>query len=374
MKQKRWLWILLSLAMLVTVMLFLTWTEDSIDVKATESSPPLQPVSIETRTVMAETGVVSGFAEVRPRWSVALQAAVSGRGLRVLDNAMVGERVAAGTTLVAIENSPYVADLAAAKMALQEAELALWKAKNATAVARKQYQRTGKKPPNDLALHLPELEIANSAVVSSQTRVAAAQQRLDDTQVTAPFSGFVTERYISLGQTAAAGERLLKLVDDQVFELTVELGQRDWQLLQRPFAGLNAQVLNQNGDIIAQASIRQGGGFLDETTRQYKVFLAIKQPGPAVLSGDFVRVQLPGVTVPAALNVPESALTQEGYLWYLDADSRLQRLTPTTLFRRNGRLIIEAPVGASVWRIATTPLASFLPGQQVLGQEIAKGE
>ncbi|MEX3008522.1 efflux RND transporter periplasmic adaptor subunit [Hoeflea sp. TYP-13] len=321
-------------------------------------------MTVETISVGPETVEVASFSEVRPRWSAELRAAVSGRINKVFDTALAGERVEAGATLITIENSRYVAELAAAELALKEAKLALWKAKNATTLARKEFERNNTTPPNDLALRLPELEIAQSRVTSVKSRVEAARRQLDDSTVTAPFSSFVAERFVSPGQSVNAGETLVKLVDDTTFELTVELGRRDWVLLQQPLPGQTAHVVSQDGETIAQATIRQAGGFLDEKTRQYKVFLEIDDPGPVpVLSGDFVRVILPGVTVPKALNIPASALTQEGYVWYLDENDRLQRVTPQVLYRRQDRIVIEAPEGADTWRIAVTPLVSFLPGQ-----------
>lgn len=369
--RKRWVWIVLALFVLGGVALFLATAEDTVDVEQAKAPPPAQLVSIETVPVGPATVEVSSFAEIRPRWSAELRAAVSGRVTDVLESALAGERVRAGTTLITIENSRYVAELAAAELALKEARLALWQAKNATYVARKEYESSGTTPPNDLALRLPQLDIAKSSVASAEARVSAAKRQLDDAVVTAPFSSFVTERFVSPGQTVNTGERLVKLVDNATFELTVELGRNDWALLKRPLAGLTAQVLNQGGEVIAQADIRRGGGFLDETTRQYKVFLELSGPGSKrVLSGDFVRVMLPGITVPAALSIPASAFTQEGYVWHLDAEDRLQRVTPRVLFRRRGRIVIEAPEGAGTWRIATTPLASFLPGQKVRAKQV----
>ena len=65
------------------------------------------------------------------------------------------------------------------------------------------------------------------------------------------------------------------------------------------------------------------------------------------------------------MNIPASALTQEGYVWHVDGKERLQRVSPRVLFRRGDRIVIDAPEGADTWRIAVTPLASFLPGQKV---------
>lgn len=362
----RWPWIVLSLAALGLVLYLLSITEDTVDVSETSVPQPLQLVTIENIAVGAQTIEVRTFGEVRPRWSAELTSAVSGRVTKVLANALAGEPVEAGSPLIEIENSRFIAELAAAELALKEAELTLWQAENAALLARREFERNRQKPPNELALKLPQLEIAKSSVASAEARISAARRQLEDTTIVAPFSAFVTERFVSPGQSVSIGDRLLKLVDKSKFELVAELSRNNWKLASKPLAGKSAAVLDQDGRKIAQARIRRGGGFLDETTRQHKVFLEIESPvSDQVLSGDFVTILLPGITVPAALDLPESALTQEGYVWCLDTEDRLQRLEPTVLFRRQDRVIVEAPNDKQHWRIAVTPLVSFLPGQQV---------
>jgi len=364
--RSRRFWIWLSLGVLVLVLLVLSFSEDTIDVTETNAPPVLPLVSVEPVAAGPQSIQVRAFAEVRPRWSADLSAGVMGRIDKVLDNALAGEPVDAGTPLIEIESSRYVAELAAAELELKQAELALWQAKNATQVAQAEFKRTQTVPPNDLAIKLPQLGIAESAVVSAKARVAAAKRQLDDATIVAPFSAFVTERFVSPGQFVNVGDRLLKLADNTGFELVAELGQRDWVLLDRPLAGQTAEVLNQDGDPIATAIVRRGGGFLDETTRQYRLFLEIENPDTnAILAGDFVTIVLPGATVPSALDIPASALTKEGYVWHLDDDNRLQRTTPDVLFRRQDRVIVKSPIGAQGLRIARTPLVSFLPGQKV---------
>ncbi len=365
-RRARWFWIALAVVIFVTVVGVLSSAEDTVDVSKSKT-PPLPPlVSTETVSVGSETIEVSAFAEVRPRWSAELRAAISGRVTSVRNSALAGELVAAGDTLLTIEDSRYMAQKAEAELALKQADLALWQAKNANLVARKDYQRSGRRAPNDLALKLPQLDIAQSAVASARARLITSKRQLNDATVVAPFAGFVTKRFVSPGQSVSVGDRLVKLVDSTTYELDLELSRANWDLLQKPISGRSAKVTDHNGKIIARARIRQGGGFLDETTRQYKVFLHIQgEEARNVLSGDFVRVLLPGTTVAAALNVPASALTQEGHVWYVDDRDRLQRMTPKVFFRRQDRAVIAAPAGHDIWRIAVTPLASFLPGKRV---------
>lgn len=365
----RWFWIVLSLLVLAGVVYFLSALEDTIDVAETASALPPRLVSVETVVTAPQTVELSAFAEVRPRWSAELRSAVSGRVTKVESSALAGEPVEAGTTLIEIENSRFIAELASAELALKQAKLGLWRAENATLIARNEFKRTGREPPNDLALKLPQLDIAESTVKSAGARILAVRKQLDDTRIDAPFSGFVTQRFVSPGQIINVGDQLIKLVDNTALELEVELGRKAWTLLQKPLAGMKAQVLDQGGGLLAEARIRRGGGFLDETTRQYKVFLAINDSSAKnVLSGDFVKVLLPGVTVPKALDIPASALTQEGYVWHVDAQDRLQRIEPDVLFRRQDRVIVGVAEGKEKWRVAVTPLASFLPGQKVQTQ------
>jgi RND family efflux transporter MFP subunit len=363
---RKWLCFFTAVAILAGVVAYLLAAENSIDISRVKEAPPLQVVSVETAIVGAKTVEVSTYTEIKPRWSAELKAAVSGEVIDVMVGAMIGERVAKGTALICIEDSRYVANLFAAELFLEEAKLALRKAMVKTAVARKEYEYTGAKPLNDLALHLPELQIAQNQVQSAEARVVVAKKDLNDTIVSAPFSGFVTDRFVSPRQSVSVGDSLITLADDRVFELIVELGNQDWSLVEQPVVGLKARVLNQKGGLIGLATVRQGGGFLDQKTRQYKIFLEIKATASQpVLAGEFVQVVLPGMTVANALDIPSSAITQNGYFWYVDDDSRLQRQSPQVLFRQQLRTVIEAPDGFSHWRVAVTPLASFLPGQKV---------
>lgn len=371
--KKKWV-MLAAVTTFLLVVLFILGAEDTVDVTERKDVEAVQLVSVEIVSVAPAKAVVTAFAEVRPRWSAEIRAAVSGRVLAVTQNGLSGERVATGAELIQIENSQYVADLAAANHDLAQARLALRRAQNNTAIKRREFERAGSTPPSDLALHLPELRIAETALTSAETRAAAAERRLADATIVAPFSGYITARLVSPGQAVNVGDPLVKIVDDSTYELTVELGRRDWDLLDQPLAGKGADVLDARGEVIAQARIRRGGGFLDETTRQFKVFLEITEASTgAVLSGDFVRVALPGQMLERTLDIPESALSQEGYVWHIDADDRLVRMVPRVLFRTSGRIVIAAPDSltgsAADILVATTPLASFLPGQKVRIQD-----
>ena len=366
---RRWLWIGAAVIVLAGVLLFVFATEDTADVTVVDTPPPAPVVTVLVVAPADAMATITAFAELRPRWDAAIRAAVSGRITEVHRSALAGERVETDTPLFSIEKTQYAAAVTAAELSLEQARLGRWQAENRATVARQPVERDGRTPPNELALRLPELRIAERTVAAAEAQLEAARRQLFDTEVTAPFAGVVTERMVSLGQTVSAGEPLLHLSDDRRFELTVESSQADWALLDHPIAGRTVRLVHRDGTALGEARIRQGGRFLDQETRQPRVFVEVTEPGEGVLAGDFVRVVFPGRILPDTLTLPESALSRAGHVWMVDADNLLQRLTPDILFRAEGMLVIAAPEGTGTRRVAVTPLASFLPGQRVTPQE-----
>ena len=367
-KTRLWrrIWILLSLALLATVGTILALTEDTVDVTQADAPPALQIVSVMDLAVSDVTASVETFAEVRPRWSADIRAAVGGRIVEVRDAALAGVQVPSGTVLFQIESTQHDTAVAAAELLLAEAKFSLLQADNKTTVSQRQFERDTARAPNDLALHLPELRIAERGVASAEAQLRAAQQQLADTTITAPFSGFITERLISLGQTVTAGEPLLKLVDDKQFEMMAELSRESWALLDHPITAQVVQLVDTIGTPMGTAIVRQGGGFLDQNTRQYRVFLEVSETNDQpILSGDFLRVLLTGRVLTDTLSIPDTALTRTGHVWFVDQNDQLIRFTPDILFRLSDQIVITAPESDHKQRVAITPLASFLPGQRV---------
>jgi len=371
-RSRRWPGLLAASGCFLAVTGWLLTTEDSIDVQPQSQAPALPVVSIETVTVQPATVTVRGYAELTPRWRTELRAAISGRVTRVTDGALAGSPVEQHTRLIELEDTAYQAEVAQAELNLADARRGLLRAESETAVARRQYRNRGDDQANALALKLPELAVAKQAVQAAKARLAAARLQLSETRIDAPFAGFVTHRQVSPGQRVNAGDPLLTLADSHTLEATVRLSQRDWQLLAQPITGSVAQLSDRQGKPLGSARIRQGGGFLDDSSRQYQLFLQVDNAHQRqLLAGDFVHIQLPGITVPAALELPASAISQAGIFWYLDSNDQLRSLTPDILFHRQQRVVIRAPQGASRWRIATTPLAAFLPGLQVQPNVVA---
>ncbi|WP_371225391.1 efflux RND transporter periplasmic adaptor subunit [Roseovarius sp. 2305UL8-3] len=331
----------------------------------TDAAPPAPLVSVVIVEAHSSQAELSAFAELRPRWDAELRSAVTGRIVLVEDSALAGAKVDKDDLLFSIEKTQYEAAVALAELELEQAKFEMLRARNNASVALKQFERDGLEPPTELAIQLPQLRIAEKNVASAKSRLRSAQRALADTDVRAPFSGFVTNRLASLGQTINQGDPLVHLSDDSRYELTVEISQSDWALLSHPIEGQTASLQHQDGRFLGHAQIARSGSFLDRETRQRQVFLDVTEPAESVLAGDFLKVILPGRAVPNTVTIPESALTRSGHVWIVNEGDLLERLTPKVVFRSGNTVTIAAPDTEGPWRVAQTPLASFLPGQRV---------
>ncbi len=372
MKNRKW-WLLASLLVLALVIIVVDDLEDVAEVEKRQEAHYLPPVSIVNPQPQDNTGTIQTYAEIKPRWAVTLKSQVSGEVEKVFTRAFAGGRVKKGDMLIHVEASRYLADLHDAEQILAEAELNLLQEKNKATQNKKNWQRSGlDKAPSDLVLNIPQLNVAEKVLNAAKSRVSAASKILSYTQIKAPFSGLITTRNVNIGQMILEGEELLHIAQDTQQEITISVSEQQWNMLDKNWNKKTVSVRNMSGIEVAQARIKRGG-FFDPETRQLKLFLDIdKASSHRALPGAFVQVDLPGRVLHDSLSIPESALTRGGLVWYLDDDDQLRSFNATVLLHQGNHVIIETPGREmlkqnypSRWRIATTPLASFMAGRRV---------
>jgi RND family efflux transporter MFP subunit len=367
---KRAICFLLTLAILAGVVLYIATLENVAEIGQAQEKPTLRPVSIIEAKIGTHAGAVSVFAEVKPRWQVELRSRVSGIVRSVAPQALAGTRLNKGAVLLELETAHFLAGFEEAKYALKNAEFELLKKQKKRDIALKDWRavRPNIQPP-DLAIHLPDVRVAEQSVAASKARADAADFDLKSTVIRAPFDAIVTKRSVSPGQSVNEGDVLFSLLDDKKLDLQVSLSARQWALLEPDWLAEKAKVFSEAGHEIGAARLKRGGGFLDPQSRRYQIFLSVDAAKQGmVLPGQFVRVDLPGKRHSETLKIPESALTQNGFVWFVDDQERLQRFETTALFRNRGLVVVRPPyqllLAGSV-RVVSLPMSAYLPGQQV---------
>ena len=280
--------------------------------------PPLLLAPEDLSTVGARlqaTGpVISGA--LQPERRADLRAEVGALVQQVLKEN--GEAVRAGELLVRLDDS-------AIRDSLTSADEAVRAAQQSVDQAERQVQRLKTLQLQGMtslqALEDAEVRRNNgqSDLVAARSRAATARQQLRRTEVRAPFDGVVSERKVSVGDTAQVGKELVKVMApssmrfeglvsaDRMHEL--KLGQavnfRVNGFPQTEFAG----------------KVRRIDAAANATTRQVEVIVGFADPAAAPrVSGLFAEGRVLTGGSPA-LVLPESAVQRTGeaaVVWRVD--------------------------------------------------------
>jgi len=166
--------------------------------------------------------VVNSVGRLTANRDVVLSAQVPGIIIRY--NADVGARVVAGAPLVKLDDIDYT-------LALNKDEAHLLAARLKLGAVKKTFERTRRLlPDNTITQELydqTEAEYKSSIAVVTQlkTMVAMAQRRLDKTTITAPFSGYVTARYVEIGQSVAVGDPVMSVADMKTMRVKIYINE-----------------------------------------------------------------------------------------------------------------------------------------------------
>lgn len=180
-----------------------------------------------------------------------------------------------------------------------------------------------------------ELERSKADALAQQEQVNAQRAMLDisekaieDSVLKAPISGVISSRQVEVGQTVAAGQNLLSIVDPNSLELQAIVNADSQAALQtgQPIAfhvqGLPEQQFN--------AKIQRIAPQADPSNRSLTIYASLNQPDPRLRAGLFVEGTLSygknerGIVLPKN-SIQSADLNQKtGFVWVIQAD-RIQK-------------------------------------------------
>lgn len=256
-------------------------------------------------TLQATGPVISG--SLQPERRADLRAEVGAIVQQVLKEN--GEPVRAGELLVRLDDS-------AIRDSLTSADEAVRASTQAFEQAERQVQRLktlqGQGMTSMQALEDAEVRRNNaqSDLVAARARVAAARQQLRRTEVRAPFDGVLSERKVSVGDTAAIGKELLKVIDPRSMRFE-GLVSADRMHELKTGQAVSFRVNGFPQDVFA-GRVKRVDAAANATTRQVEVIVAFAEPATAPkVAGLFAegRVETGGVQ---ALMLPEGSVVRAG--------------------------------------------------------------
>ncbi len=220
-----------------------------------------------------------------------------------------GERVKRGQVLVQLDNAQARAEVAAAEAALTESESLFNRSRELL---------------DTQALSKSSFDQLEATLKANRARLSAAQARLEDTVVRAPFSGRVGLRRVSVGTLISPGDVITTLDDTSVIKLDFSVPENFLSSL-REGLSIRATAPAFPGRSFA-GSVASIDSRVDMNTRSVTVRALLANDDGSLKPGMFLNVALAN-DEREALVIPEEALSPEAerqYV-YVVADGKVSR-------------------------------------------------
>jgi RND family efflux transporter MFP subunit len=233
-------------------------------------------------------------------------------------NVKMGEKVSQGQLLISINNT----DLQAKKA---QADASILQATAGFNNAKKDYERfktlfsqqsASQKELDDITLRY-EMAKANLEVAKQMRNEVMAQMSYSN--ITAPFSGEVTNTFVKEGDMANPGMPLVSVEGNGLMQVMAMVSEGDITLIKN---GMPVTVLVKSSNHQIKGKVSEVSGSATNTGGQYLVKINLEKTDKSVLSGMFVNVQFPiekpkvktETKKPERVLVPQSALVTKGQL------------------------------------------------------------
>lgn len=232
-------------------------------------------------------------------------------------NVKVGQKVSAGQLLVSINNTDLQAKKAQVDASILQATAAYNNAKKDfdrfTALFNQ--QSASQKELDDMT---SRYEMAKAGLEGAKQMRNEVMAQFSYSNITAPFSGEVTNTFVKEGDMANPGMTLVSIEGASHLQVTAMVSESDITAIQN---GMNVKVLVKSSNQELTGKVIEVSGSAKNTGGQYLVKINLNNNNTKVLSGMFVNVQFPLVskkqTTTTSTNkvvVPESALIHQGQL------------------------------------------------------------
>ncbi|WP_158812609.1 efflux RND transporter periplasmic adaptor subunit [Methylocapsa sp. S129] len=309
---------------------------------------------------------VSLTGEIKPQFQSDVSFRVSGRILE--RNVDVGDHVSAGQTLAKIDPQEQNADVAAAQAVLDSANAQLRQV-TATFERQKELFAKGFTTRREYDQAEAGARTAQGSVDSAAAQLAAAQERLGDTELKAGVAGIVTARNVEAGQVMQAAQAAFTIAQDgprdavfDIYESILGGG--------RVVSKVEVTLLS-DPKTVAFGEVREIAPTVDMTTGTIRVKIGLDNSPPAMTLGALVR-GVAHIQPRKVIRLPWSALSSlddKPAVWILDPKTGAVSLRNFKIDRyRTGEIIVAE--GLTPGEIVVTDGSQLLrPGQTISPSE-----
>lgn len=233
----------------------------------------------------------------------------------------IGDQVRKGQLLAQIDDAEAREGVRQSEAALKMAQATVAQRESALHVARMNAERSTALREKalisqqdydaaqaDLLSAQAQLKLAEAQVDQANANLSRARLLLENTQVLAPFDGFIGKRFLDQGAFAATNRPVFSIVDLSTIKTSIALVDKDAVRIR---AGQTARVVSDAlpGKVF-EARIARISPVYDPQTGTTEAEIEIPNPDGLLRPGMLVRVQVAYHSEPSALLVPRAAVVE----------------------------------------------------------------
>ena len=273
------------------ICVFLLGGCDRLDDKDEEESPPIPvetslPVRGDVVAVFSGTAPIEAFAEAD------VIAKVAGEIRQVLVEE--GDDVTKGQILARLDGDRL-------RLELNESHARLRK-------LQRDFERNRNLKERDL-ISAGDFDKIQYELEALQAAYNLAKLELDNTQVRAPISGVVSERFIKLGNTITVGEPVFRVTSIEPLVAYLYVPEREYRKIS-PGQPVRIDIDALGGEQVPTTVTRVSPS-IDAETGTFKVTIEILDPERRIKPGMFARISIVYDKHENVLQVPRSAIVDE---------------------------------------------------------------
>jgi RND family efflux transporter MFP subunit len=222
-----------------------------------------------------------------------------------------------------------------------------------------------------------DVEGAEAQLKAAEAGAAAAQKRLDESTVRAPFAGVVARRFLQAGDRTADGDPLFRVVNTDQLEFTASVTTEALGRL-KPGAPVELTVSGTNGRRIA-GRVSRVNATVDEATRQVKVYVVVPNRDRRLAGDMFASGRIVLERAANAIAVPAGAARAApggGQQVWVVANGKLARRAVAVGLSDELRDLVEVKDGLREGeKVVASRIEGLVDGQPVqLQKDVAAGK
>ncbi|WP_299787325.1 HlyD family efflux transporter periplasmic adaptor subunit [uncultured Marivita sp.] len=344
-------------------------------------------VNVVTANFETITPVLTAFGQIDSARTLELRAAVGGRVIEIAPEFVEGGAVTEGQVLVRIDPTDaesvlqrVQSEILDAEAEQREAERALVLAQDELAAAEEQavlreraFQRQRDLEERGVgtaaAVEVAELAAAQArqavlsrrqAVAQAEARIdqattrlsrsiiaeAEAQRRLDDTLITADFTGTLADVSVVQGRLVSSNEQLARLIDADALEVAFRVSTQQFARLldeggQLAEADVTVSLDVFGTNLTATGTLSRAGAAVGDG-QTGRLLFATLDSAPGFRPGDFVTVEIEEPPLERVARLPASALNAANQVLVLAGEERLEEIGVNLLRRQGDDVLVRA--------------------------------